>query len=227
MTPILVETFEPPMRGVLHERRNGFDLFLHQVAEHLVLREELGDDVSRSVLAVGRAERIVDIAVGIRRQLFSKIFLRPFLESIFGCFFLLFREALFQVAGFALLLGVETQVFEQHHLAGLQVLGHFGRLVAHAVACESDFGTEHLLDGADNLTERVFGVGILLGTSEVRHQNDRTACVEHLFDRRRSRPDAGVVRHVALLVEGHVEVHADNGAFPFEIVTFDSCHIIS
>ena len=164
------------------------------------------------MLAVRRAEGVVHVAVGIRSQPLDELLLRALLEGLLGGILLLLGGVLGQPAGFALLLGVETQVFEQHHLAGFHVPAHLGGLLAHAVAGEGDLHAEILLDGRNDLFERVFGIGILLGTAHVRHDGGHCGA------------DAGVVRHFALLVEGHVEVHADNRAFAFEIVVVDRIH---
>ena len=176
------------------------------------------------MLAVRRAEGVVHVAVGIRSQPLDELLLRALLEGLLGGILLLLGGVLGQPAGFALLLGVETQVFEQHHLAGFHVPAHLGGLLAHAVAGEGDLHAEILLDGRNDLFERVFGIGILLGTAHVRHEDHGSALLEHLLDGGHCGADAGVVRHFALLVEGHVEVHADNRAFAFEIVVVDRIH---
>ena len=75
-----------------------------------------------------------------------------------------------------------------------------------------------------DLLKREFRVVILLGASQVRHQDHRAAALEHLFDGGDGRPDAGVVRHAALSVEGHVEIDTDDGAFAFEIVGINFVH---
>ena len=58
----------------------------------------------------------------------------------------------------------------------------------------------------------------------MRHQNDRTALRQHFSDGRNGRADAGVVRHLALVVEGHIEVHANQRALALEIVIVDRNH---
>ena len=208
----------------LHQRRDGPNLLLHQVAEHLVSREVLGDQVGRGVLAVRRAEGVVDVAVGVRGELLDELLLRTLLQGLLGSLLLLFGGVLGQTAGLALLLGVETQVLEQHHLARLDVAAHLGGLLAHAVAGEGDLRAEVLLDRGNDLLERVFGIGVLLRTTHVRHEDHRTALGQHLLDGGHGGADAGVVGHMALGVEGHVEVHADDRAFAFEIVVVDRNH---
>ena len=173
---------------------------------------------------MGRAEGVVDVAVGVRSELLDELLLRTLFQGFLGGVLLLLGGVFGQTAGLALLLGVETQVLEQHDLSGFEGFGHFGSLLTHAVAGELDLHAEVLLDGGNDLLERVLGIGILLGASHVRHQDHRTAAGEHLFDGGHGGADARVVGHFALLVEGHVEIHADNRAFAFEIVVVDRDH---
>jgi len=176
------------------------------------------------VCAVRRTERIVDVAIGIRSEPLDELFLRALFQCLLGSLLLLVGSVFGQAAGLALLLGIETQVFEQHHLAGLEVCSHLSGLLAHAVAGKHHLHAQAFLDGGDDLLQRELGIGILLGTSQVRHQDDRAALFEHLLDGGDRRTDAGIVRHLALLVEGHVEIHADDRALAFEIVIVDCEH---
>ena len=173
---------------------------------------------------MGRAEGVVDVAVGVRSELLDELLLRTLFQGFLGGVLFLLGGVFGQTAGLALLLGVETQVLEQHDLSGFEGFGHFGSLLTHAVAGELDLHAEVFLDGGNDLLERVLGIGILLGASHVRHQDHRTAAGEHLFDGGHGGADARVVGHFALLVEGHVEIHADNRAFAFEIVVVDRDH---
>lgn len=207
-----------------HDAVDGLQLVLHHVAEHLVVGEIVGDQGRRGVCAVRRAERVVDVAVGIRCELLDELLLRTLLQRLLGGLLLLVGGVFGQTAGLALLLGVETQVLQQHHLAGLEVLGHLGGLLAHAVAGEHHLHAQTLLDGGNDLLQRELGIGILLGTSQMRHQDHRTVLFEHFLDRGDRRTDTGVVRHLALFVEGHIEIHADDCALAFEIVIVDCEH---
>ena len=209
--------------GVQHQTIDRLQFVLHHVAEHLVVGEFIGDQGCRGVCAVRGAESVVDVAVGIRGQPLDELFLRGF-DRFFGCGLLLFRSIFGESAGLALLLGVETQVFEQHHLAGFEVPGCFGRFFSHAVAGENHGFAQQLFDRGDDLSERIFHIVVLLGPSQMRHQDYRAARVEYLADRGDRRPDAGVVRYLALVVEGDVEVHADNRPLAFEIVRIDFEH---
>ena len=208
---------------VLQDGVDGPQFVLHHVPEHLVVGEIVGDQRRRSVGAVGSAESVVDVAVGIGGQPLDKLLLRSFHRAL-GLGLLLVGCVVRHSAGFALLFGVETQVFEQHHLARLQFAGHLGRLVTHRVAGEKHLAAEPRFDGGDDLRKREFRVVILLGASQVRHQDYRAAALEHLFDGWDSRPDAGVVCHTSLRVEGHVEIDTDDGALAFEIIGINFVH---
>lgn len=186
---------------MLHHAFDGFQLVLHHVAEHFVLGEIVGDERRRGVGAVSRAEGVVDVAVGVGGQPLHELLLRS-LHGLLGFGLLRVVGVVGQAAGLALLLGVETQVLQKHHFAGLQIAGHAGGFVARAVAGEEHLASEQPLDVGDDLTEGVFGIGILLRTAQMRHQDHRAAAGEYFFDGGDRRADAGVVRYAALVVEG-------------------------
>ena len=170
--------------------------------------------------AVSRAERVVNIAVGIRSQPLDELLLAG-LHCLLRGGFLLVAGVVGQSAGLALLLGVEAQVLEQQHLSGLQRSGLFRGLVAHAVVGEVDFHAQTGFDAGNDVPQRELGLGALFRTSQMRHQNDGAALFEHFLDRRDSGADARVVGNFQLLVQGHVEVDADNRALALEIVRVD------
>ena len=61
------------------------------------------------------------------------------------------------------------------------------------------------------------GVRFFERATEMAHQNDRAALPKNVLDGRQRLADAGVVGDVKFLIERHVEVHADEGFFVFEI----------
>ena len=69
-----------------------------------------------------------------------------------------------------------------------------------------------------DVLEGVF-VGHSLGTSEMRHDDEGAASGKHLLEGGDSRTDTGVVRNLELVVEGDVEVYADDGFLAREIVS--------
>ena len=209
---------------ILHHAVDRLQLVLHDIAEHLVVGEIFGDQRRRGVCTVCRAECVVDVAVCIRSELLDELLLRALFERLL-CRFLLFVGCIFgQPARFALFLGIEAEVFEQHHFAGLEVLGHFGSLFAHAVAGEQHFMSQACFDGADDVFEREFHIVVLLGASQMRHENYRSPLFEYFLDSGDRCTDTGIVRDFELVVQRHIEIHADNGAFPFEIIRIDCEH---
>ena len=77
---------------------------------------------------MGRTERIVDIDVGIRCQPFHELLLAR-LDRLLGFGLLFIGGIVGQTARLALLLGIETQIFEQQYLARFESAGEFGRLL--------------------------------------------------------------------------------------------------
>jgi hypothetical protein len=82
---------------------DSFDLFLHEVAEHLVVFVEIvGDDRCRSMSAVSGTKGIVHIAVGIRCEMFGELFLLC-LDFFLGSSLLVVSSIGSQTSGFAFL----------------------------------------------------------------------------------------------------------------------------
>ena len=164
-------------------------------------------------------EGVVDVAVGIRSEFFGKLFLRLFYFG-FGGFLFFVGSVFLKPAGFTLFFGVEAEVFEQQDVAGFQGSRFLSRFIPHAVASEVDFLSEEFFDGGDDVFEREFVFGSF-GSPEVRHEDNRATAGEYFLNRGDSGPDTGVVRYVEVGIQGHVEVHTDDGAFTREVVGVD------
>ena len=200
--------------GVLQHAVDGANLAFHQVAEHLVVGEILGDQGRGSVSAVCRAKGVVDVAVGIGSQLLGEGFL-ALLDSGLGGFLFLVGGVFGQSAGFAFLFCIEAQVFEQQHFARLE--GCRLGISLLAVRSELHRHAEILLDAGDNMFEREF-FGGTLRPAEVRHDDQGAAACEHFFQGGDGSPDAGVVGNLELIVQRNVEIDADDGFLTAEIV---------
>ena len=124
--------------------------------------------------------------------------------------------------GFAFLFGVEAEVFEQEHLSGFEGISHsFGVC---GVGSELHFATEGFADGIFDLEEAEFGVDFAFGFPHVRHDDEAAAVIEYFLKSREGTANTGVVCDVTILVEGYIEVHADESLFTCEIVIFYLCH---
>ena len=120
-----------------------------------------------------------------------------------------------------LLLGVEPQVLEQHHLVVCVRLRHGrARRFADAVGGEDDRAPEQLRQARDHRREAVLGHRLAFRAPEVRGEDDRGALFERVPDRRQRCADAGVVADHAVL-DRHVEVDADEDTLAGEIEIFD------
>ena len=181
--------------------------------------EVVGDHGRRSVLAVRRSEGVVDVAVGIRSQRLGELLLRSF-HRLLGL--LVSGILLLDADGFALLLGIETEVFEHQHFARLQRSGSLGGLGA--VGSELDGRAQLFTDGIHDLFQREFGIDLAFGFAHMRHDDEASAVGEHLFQRGQRPANAGVVGNFTVFIQRHVEIHADDCAFAFEIVRIDCYH---
>ena len=58
----------------------------------------------------------------------------------------------------------------------------------------------------------------------MRHNDEATTVSEYLLESGECTADTGIIGDLAILVEGHIEIHANDRALAFEIVSFDFCH---
>jgi hypothetical protein len=181
--------------GVLAHAPQNLDLAQHQPAR--VVREQGRNVVDRGVLAVHRAERVVDVVVGERGQLLGE-------GDAYGV--VLGRLAL-----------VEPQIFEQQNVT----VGQRGDLVlcvgADRVGREDHRRAEQLGQAGRHRRQRVLRVRRALGAAEVRHHDDAGASVTQRDQRRQHRAGAAVVGDDARLVfvERDVQVGAHDDAPTF------------
>ena len=113
-------------------------------------------------------------------------------------------------------LGVVAQVFKQQHLAGFKLPGHGGCDFAHAVGSEGDVDAlaqvliKQGAQAVDHRAQGVLGVGLALGTAQVRGQNHLGVVAEGVHDGGQCSHDARVVGDGgAVFSERHIEVDTD------------------
>ena len=169
------------------------------------------------------AECVHHVAVGIRGQFLGESLLA--LLHLFLCL-VVFRVFLVDAHGLAFLLGVEAEVLEQQCLARLQG-GHLGVGVG-AVGCKLDFDAQGCRNILDNLRERKLFLHLAFGLAHVAHHDERAAVGQHLLQCGERAAYASLVRYVTILVQWHVEVHADNCllAGKVELIDIHSCILI-
>ncbi len=133
--------------GCLEQLREHLDLALHQ--QPGVGRQELGDADGRGVRAMGRAEGVVDVDVGVRGQ---------------GG-----RERRIVL----LLLDVEAQVLEQEHLAGPEPLDRVLRPDPERVAGDRHVAAHQLAEALADRPQAKAVLDLAVGPAEVAGQDDR------------------------------------------------------
>ena len=200
--------------GLVEYMVDGLDLAFHQVAEHLVIREILGDEGGGGVSAVSGTESVVDVAVGIGSEMLHELLLAG-LDGSLGCGLLLVGSVLCESAGLALLLCIVTEILEQQDLARLEGGGLCVGL--HAIVSELHRNAKALGHAGHDVLEGELGVH-LLGTSQVGHDDEGTTFCEHLLEGRHGPADAGVVGDLEILVQRNVEIYADDGFLAGKIV---------
>ena len=125
--------------------------------------------------AVGGAERVVDVDVGERRQLRAE------------------RRVVL------LLAGLEPQVLQQQHIAGLCLRHRLLRRLADHVRDEPHGPADVLLEDRRHRREGKRRVGLALGAPEVRAGDDDRAPLGEGAHRRGGLPHPGVVQHPPVL----------------------------
>ena len=166
-------------------------------------------------------EGVHDVAVSIAGEGLGELLLRG-LHGLLGI--LVGGVGLVDANGLAFLLGIEAEVLKQQGLTHLQGLGSVGSLGA--VVSEGNGHAESLLDSLADLSERFLLVDLSLGLTHVRHDDHSAAVGQDLLQRGQSTADAGVVRNLTILVQGHVEVNAHDCLLTGKVHFVDS-HKIS
>ena len=200
---------------------NGVYFLLHKVAEHLIFGfEVVGDNGCGSVFAVSCAECVVYVNIGIGGEFLGKCFLKLF-HFLLGC--IITGVGLLDAYGLAFFLGVEAEVLKQEHFTGLEGSCHLGSVGA--VGSEFHVATKCFCHYILNLEERHLGVNFTFGFTHMRHNDEATALLEDSFQSGQCATDTGIVGHMAVLIQRHIEVNANDGFFACEIVivNFHDC----
>ena len=190
---------------------------LHQQAQHLVVGVKVvGDDGRAGMAAMGCAEGVHHVAVGVGGQCLGK-FLLAFLHFLLGG--VVFGRTFLYANGLAFLLGIESEVFQQQNVAWLQGCGSI--LCLCAVRCELDGRAECSGNGIRDLSEGEFGVHFSFGLAHVAHDDEGSSVGKYLFQGGQGATYARVVRDFSVFVKGYVEVNADDDFLTLEVAFVD------
>ncbi len=111
---------------------------------------------------------------------------------------------------------VEASVLQHHDFARLQLFCqcfHFG---ADGVGRHLDGNPQMRRQNVRGSAQAELWVGTAFRSSQMAHQKQRGALVQHILDSRQGGFDALVIGDLAIL-HGHVEIHAHQDALTFEI----------
>ena len=130
-------------------------------------------------------------------------------------------ELLCEGLAFGVVLGgfcsVETDVFEQNDLAFTQLCDSCASGVPHGVFCQGDLGSGHFGQTFGNGSQRVVGVHLTLGASQVGGDDDLGTRVQQGAQGRQSGLDTAVIGDVLVGVKGDIEVGAHEDALALEV----------
>lgn len=116
------------------------------------------------------------------------------------------------ILGAALFLNVESQVLQEDNSTAVGLVDNGLDLGANTVRGKGDVLAQQFLELGNDGLQRVLGVGGAVGTTEVRHEDDRLgAIVNGMLDGGDGTDDTLVVSDLVVLVEGDVEVDLGKG----------------
>mmetsp|Transcript_27165 Transcript_27165/g.59366 ORF Transcript_27165/g.59366 Transcript_27165/m.59366 type:complete len:503 (+) Transcript_27165:129-1637(+) len=161
--------------------------------------QELGDTLGGGVGAMGGTEGVVDVQVGVGRELLGE----PGL-----------------VLG---LLTVEANVLEEHHGAGGHGSDGLLDLLADAVVGLGNLALEVLLEAGHDGGQAEL-LGHALGTTQVGGQQNLGTVVHEELDGRDGTTDAGVISDVLVRVHRHVQVGTHEHTLAIEILLGEIGH---
>ena len=173
----------PLWRG--EQSTENLDLACQQPTRGRRQHERRSDD--RRVRPVRGAERVVDVDVAQLGQVRGERRIVRFLA------------------------GVEAQVLDQHHPAGLEGLRPAQRLEAGDLGRQRDSDAEQLAQAHRDRRERTLWIDLALRPTEVGAAHDLRATLSQVFDGRKRRGDAQVVLDAAV-AQRNVEVGAQQHA---------------
>ena len=166
-------------------------------------------------------ERIHHIAISIRSEGLSKLLLAGF-HSFFS--FIISRIFFIDTYRLTFFLSIETEVLKHEHFAHLERISHLFSLSA----IRSKFYFLYAQSSSYsilNLSQAVFSIHLAFGFTHMAHDNERTTFIEDMLQGRYCTANTGVIGNFTILIEGYIEVHADNCLFSGKFVIVDSHNI--
>ena len=181
------------MFGIRYRTSEIFQFLFHQKTGDG--RQETSHTLCGRMRAMGGAEGIVDIHVAERGQIFGKC------KIVFFFF------------------GMEARVFQHQHLPRLEGFRHLLHFRADAIERHLDGMPQQASQNFRSGAQAEYGIWSAFWPPKVTHQEERRALIERILDSRQGGADALVVGHFAIR-HRHVEVHAHEHAFVFEVNVF-------
>ena len=181
------------MFGIRYRTSEIFQFLFHQKTGDG--RQETCHTLGRGMRAVRRTECVVHVDFAERGHLFRQVEIVLFLARM------------------------EARIFEHQHVTGLERLRHLLHFRANAIRRHLDGTSQQAGQNFRSGAQAEYGIGSAFWPPKVTHQEERRALVEHVLDGRQRCFDALVVGDLPL-GHRHVEVHAHEHAFVFEVNVF-------
>ncbi len=122
---------------------------------------------------------------------------------------------------------VETKIFKEHNLAGLEILGKSLCIFADNVLSHLNSHTEMLSEALSYLSERELGVNFALGSAHVRAGNNSSTLLEKILNSGQGCNNALIIGdNAGFLVQGNVEIAAEQNFFAGYVDIFNGLLIV-
>ena len=188
------------MLGIVHGTAHGLDLGVDQEAAD---GRQIGCDAGGgSVGAVSGTESVVDENISQRSQSLGKL-------GIIGFF-----------------LGAETDVFQQHDLAGLDAVGHHLSDGADDVGGDGHLDVQELFQRGGNGLQAHLGIDLALGAAQMGAQDDGGIVLQQITDGGQSAADADIIGDLAVLIQRHVEIAAQEDFLSGHVDVLDRFFVV-
>ena len=172
------------------------------------------------MLAVSGTEGVHHIAVCVGSKDFGEIFLAC-LHLFLGC--LVSGVFFLDAYRFALLFRIEAKVLQHQYLARFERSGFVLSLCA--ILCKLNRTAERSADSVYNLAEAELSLHFAFRLAHVAHDDERTAIVQNVLERRKRTADTGVISNLTVFIEWHIEIHTNNRLLAGEFVIFNRHNI--
>ena len=135
-------------------------------------------------------------------------------------------QALGKLGIIGLFLGAETDVFQQHDLTGLDAVGHHLGNGAVDVSSHGHLDVQEFLQSSGHGLEAHLGIDLALGAAQMGAQDDGGIVLQQITDGGQSAADADIIGDLAVLIQRHVEIAAQEDFLSGHVDVLDRFFVV-